>query len=152
MNCVIVWSCKWSPPYANMHPVNSCWLLCNYGCNMIAVKYCSMPFIVFHYTPPLYNHIQGWCNINITGHNKKKKIMTNTMSKHFARLRRTKQFSSAVSVSMDASMHAEDEATFGCSINFKGFYTIKHNLSRGYYILLSLSFSCLFFSLMFLLH
>ena len=39
---------------------------------------------------------------------------------------RTKSFPFVLGFSEAAR---RDEVTFGCSINFKGFYTIKHNLS-----------------------
>lgn len=101
-----------------------------------------MPFIVFHNLQPLHNHIQGQAFATlISGALIKKNNVMNTMSTHFAGLwdKRTKPFPFAVGISIAASMHEKDEVTFGCSINFKGFYTIKHNLSRGgYYILPSL--------------
>lgn len=155
MNCGTVWSCKWSALNANPHTVNSCWLLCYYWLlvfDMIAIKYCSVPFIVYHDLPPLYNHIPGevhFATLLSQALIKKNNVMK-TASTHWRALRqRTKPFPFAVVFSMAASMRKKDEVTFGCSINFKGFYTIKHNLSSGYYILPTLFLVSLWY---FLLH
>lgn len=86
----------------------------------------------------LHTEASALCNINIMDTNKKRGMWW-IWCPHICRARRqrTKPFSFAAGFlhTVAASMHEKDEVTFGCSINFKGFYTIKHNVSRSHYTL-----------------
>lgn len=145
----IVWSCKWSALYANPHLLNSCWLLCYYRSlvfNMITINYCCVPFIVCHSQPPttsVESHTAaGKVHSATQALIKKNNVMT-TISTHLPDKGQS-HFHLQKDSLIAASVHEKDEVTFGCSINFKGFYTIKHNLSSGYYSvsLVSLWYFC----------
>lgn len=97
-----------------------------------------------------HTRTSAYCNINITVSHKKKNNVMNTMSTHSLSSGTKDKTISTYCRLLHRCKHEKDEATFDCSINFKGFYTIKHNLSSSYYIPSLLYHSC--FSLIFLLH
>lgn len=146
INRVIVYSYKWSAPYANPHSANSHWLPHHYWW-LVFQHDCSKTPRRSIYCVQKTNHLRAIahkgeciCNINITGsHNKTSNVM-NMMSAH---LQRSETKGWAVSIRIfciAASRREKDEVTFGSSINFfKGFFfffhIIKHSLPNSYYTL-----------------